>query len=207
MSELLVQHALRNNFNRSGRADIFSPNAQVFDWESDLLQVTKSRFVNEYEIKCSRADLMNDFKNKPEKHIGLKTGIYENRVYKHTKERIDKIKSTGEGMKYLEGWEKSLAKQKEFFPIPNYFWFVIVGFENFKLEEIPDYAGVMTFTPRREKEYDHLTKAQRYLWGNIEFLRHAPRLHKNKLDDEHMIKALKSIQYRFWDLHAQKIIQ
>lgn len=38
------------------------PNVHVGDFESDILAVTKSGYVDELEIKCSKADLLADFK-------------------------------------------------------------------------------------------------------------------------------------------------
>jgi hypothetical protein len=46
-------------------------NLYVFDWESDLLFLTKSDYFYEFEIKVSRADFKNDFK-KVNKHEVLK---------------------------------------------------------------------------------------------------------------------------------------
>lgn len=43
----------------------------VYDWESDYLAITKSGYVYECEIKISRADFHNDFKNKVNKHLIL----------------------------------------------------------------------------------------------------------------------------------------
>lgn len=43
-------------------------NLYVFGWESDCLLLTKSGYWYEFEIKISRSDFKNDFKNKEEKH-------------------------------------------------------------------------------------------------------------------------------------------
>jgi len=40
------------------------PNVQVFNWESDLLLVSKSGYVTEVEVKCNFPDLKNDSKKK-----------------------------------------------------------------------------------------------------------------------------------------------
>ena len=40
----------------------------VFSWESDYLCITKSGLFHEIEIKISREDFFNDFKNKKDKH-------------------------------------------------------------------------------------------------------------------------------------------
>jgi len=40
---------------------IVIPNSTTYGWESDLLRVTKSLYVYEFEIKTSRADYRRDF--------------------------------------------------------------------------------------------------------------------------------------------------
>lgn len=49
------------------------PNLYAYDWESDLLVVTKHGYDVEYEIKVSYADFRADF-NKAEKHSILRFG-------------------------------------------------------------------------------------------------------------------------------------
>ena len=46
-------------------------NLYIFDWESDKLIKTKSGYLYEFEIKVSRDDFHNDFKNKQNKHLIL----------------------------------------------------------------------------------------------------------------------------------------
>jgi hypothetical protein len=48
-------------------------NLYVFGWESDCLLLTKSGYWYEFEIKISRSDFKNDFKNKVEKHQVLES--------------------------------------------------------------------------------------------------------------------------------------
>ena len=43
-------------------------NLYVFGWESDCLLLTRSGYWYEFEVKISKADFKNDFKNKKEKH-------------------------------------------------------------------------------------------------------------------------------------------
>lgn len=43
-------------------------NLYVFGWESDCLLLTRSGYWYEFEVKISRSDFKNDFKNKREKH-------------------------------------------------------------------------------------------------------------------------------------------
>lgn len=46
-------------------------NLYVFGWESDKLIETRSGLIYEFEIKISKADFKNDFKNKERKHLIL----------------------------------------------------------------------------------------------------------------------------------------
>ena len=67
-SEALIQEELYYHFlsPSTKRYEIFGK--FVYDWESDYLCITKSGYVYECEIKISRGDYQNDFKNKVEKH-------------------------------------------------------------------------------------------------------------------------------------------
>lgn len=51
-------------------------NAYVFghDWESDFLNITKTGYANEFEVKISRSDFFCDFKKR--RHQVLGTGLY-----------------------------------------------------------------------------------------------------------------------------------
>lgn len=42
--------------------------------ESDLISVTKAGLVHEFEVKCSRADYLAEFRNKKAKHLLLDHG-------------------------------------------------------------------------------------------------------------------------------------
>lgn len=44
--------------------EIINPNSKLFDWESDLISVTKSGFIHEFEIKITRADFKQDAKKR-----------------------------------------------------------------------------------------------------------------------------------------------
>ena len=47
-------------------------------WEADLISFTRAGYMNEYEIKCTKQDFMNDFSKR--KHQNLKRGIAAIRV-------------------------------------------------------------------------------------------------------------------------------
>lgn len=67
-SEKLIQQYLRYNFLSPSSVNYMLENLKVYNWESDFLKITKSGYVYEFEIKISRADFKNDFKNKKDKH-------------------------------------------------------------------------------------------------------------------------------------------
>lgn len=77
-SEESIQRALRHSFLSPSSVRYFTENLNVFEWESDVLKFTKSGYVYEFEIKISRADFKNDFKNKKKKHTLLEDKNSEN---------------------------------------------------------------------------------------------------------------------------------
>ena len=70
-SEELIQQQLRYNFLSPNSVKYFTENLNVYDWESDVLKITKSGYAYEFEIKISRPDFKNDFKHKKKKHLLL----------------------------------------------------------------------------------------------------------------------------------------
>ena len=70
-SEKLIQQQLRYNFLSPSSVKYFTENLNVYDWESDVLKITKSGYAYEFEIKISRGDFKNDFKHKKKKHLLL----------------------------------------------------------------------------------------------------------------------------------------
>lgn len=77
-SEESIQRALRHSFLSPSSVRYLTENLNVFEWESDVLKFTKSGYVYEFEIKISRADFKNDFKNKKKKHTLLEDKNSEN---------------------------------------------------------------------------------------------------------------------------------
>ena len=70
-SEELIQQQLRYSFLSPSSVKYFTENLNVYDWESDVLKITKSGYAYEFEIKISRGDFKNDFKHKKKKHLLL----------------------------------------------------------------------------------------------------------------------------------------
>ena len=68
MNESTIQEALCYYYDHIYQLT----NSYVFPWESDYFGMTKKTgYVYEIEIKVSRADFLNDFKNKNVKHFQL----------------------------------------------------------------------------------------------------------------------------------------
>lgn len=61
LSEGLIQYNLMR-WLRSNNQDVFVPNYFIGSFECDLLRLTSSDLLVEYEIKTSRSDFKNDFK-------------------------------------------------------------------------------------------------------------------------------------------------
>lgn len=70
MTESEIQDLLYLNFSEKKNHELCVPNvkALVPRGESDLVSVTKSRFVHEFEIKISSSDFKREFKSKKKKH-------------------------------------------------------------------------------------------------------------------------------------------
>jgi hypothetical protein len=85
--------------------------------ECDVISISKSDYIYEYEVKISRSDFKADFKK--EKHQLMLEG-------KGTKERLIKENNT------IDTW----------YLTPNYFYFVVPR-DLISIEEVPEYAGLM----------------------------------------------------------------
>lgn len=107
-----------------------SPIVQNFQGEGlgecDVISISKSLYVYEYEIKISRSDFKADF-TKEYKHKKLKQEVPVFAEYNETK----KGKLTGEKYRCIS--------------IPNYFYYVCPK-NLIRLEEIPYYAGLIYIT-------------------------------------------------------------
>lgn len=82
-TEQSIQKALRYKILSPSSVKYFTENLNVYDWESDVLKITKSGYAYEFEIKISRADFKNDFKHKKKKHnlLEQKEGNIPNYFY------------------------------------------------------------------------------------------------------------------------------
>lgn len=70
-TEEKIQEVLNNHYLSNSTKQYQINGLYIFNWESDYLCLTKSGLIHEVEIKISREDFKNDFKNKKEKHLLL----------------------------------------------------------------------------------------------------------------------------------------
>lgn len=72
-TERNIQVALFQQF--SGSSKLMCPNIYLYNgFEADMLRITKNYYRYEYEIKCTRSDFKNEFKNKHRKHKWMAAG-------------------------------------------------------------------------------------------------------------------------------------
>lgn len=77
-TEELIQKRLGQFFMSQSNIKFLCENLFVYNWESDLLFFTKSGYVYEMEIKITKSDFKNDFKNKGKKHLLLESETDKN---------------------------------------------------------------------------------------------------------------------------------
>jgi len=96
--------------------------------ECDVISISKSNYIYEYEVKISKSDFKADFKK--EKHKLMLEGI-------GVKERLIK--------------ENNNMVRDIWYLTPNYFYFVVP--ENLiPIEDIPQYAGLIYMNEKQEFE-------------------------------------------------------
>jgi hypothetical protein len=119
--------------------------------EADVLGISGAGHIYEYEIKISRADFFNDFKNKAYKHRLLGEGDA-----KHTYALWKKGKKTDETYDLIV--------------IPNRFYYVCPE-GLIKKEEVPEYAGLIyindKYTEIKPAPILHHHKANEAIYKNV----------------------------------------
>lgn len=70
LNEMIIQGGLTLMLQRR-QHDFSVPNISFswLSWEADLISVTKAGYMHEYEIKCSKADFIADFKKRKHRHF------------------------------------------------------------------------------------------------------------------------------------------
>ncbi len=150
-----------------------TPNALFYAWESDLLTVTKNGLVCEVEIKCSRADLLNDLKKPKHAQGMLMNGSFmakdpaRNRTPNQSREDLRR----NSGMQVCRR--------------PNYFSFAMpcVIYRKLPAGKLPQYAGVYTIDAE----------------GRV-FEERAPiQLHTERIGTSDLLGLAKRMHQRYWN--------
>jgi hypothetical protein len=143
-------------------------------WECDVFEVTKAGYFREYEIKVSRADFFADAGK-------------DKRDY-HTEGEWWKNRKPGEIIgPLIRNKHERLAAADPCGPVS--FWYVVPD-GLLKAEELPPWAGLIYLVPGRHRIPDERV------------VREAPRLHRQKLDEQILVAA-KAVCY--WRFHRLRV--
>jgi hypothetical protein len=177
MSNITAKDIKTQLFNKFTRKNLHVvDNIFLGKFESDFLYVTKSRFINEVEIKISKSDFENDF-NK---------GFYRHKEhgYEYARSRIKRP----DKLKKLEFIKKhDLIKRGEFGIKGFYF---AMSEELASKVEIPDYCGLI-IVPEQEPPYE-------YFYRSILIEKHAPTLpNALKITPQRESQIAEAIKWRY----------
>lgn len=170
-SEGFIQEALEKYFAVNS-VRYFMDNLFVFRWESDKLIETKTGYIYEFEIKISKADFKNDFKNKVDKHMILAGSKACGQEYLPSfLEWYAKLEERAKTSAYARSNLAYYERDKERNKIdnqrkPNKFYYAVPE-GLIQVEDVPAYAGLIWVT----KE------------GGLIEKKKAPYLHKDKYND------------------------
>lgn len=163
--------------------DILVPNCYTsHDNEADLLALRRSRLCDEFEVKISRSDFMNDRKkivNVRESVFDPRNGIMEASAWENACEGIPKSK-----LKNIPApWQKlKYDALRDGDMVTNYFWYVTPK-DLISVEDLPEFAGLI-----------HIND-----FGELRIVRKPKKLHSDKVDDATAYKLIRKLAFRFWD--------
>lgn len=183
----IVDLVARNQTSFCTSYDLVVPNCFTsFDNEADLFAIRKSGLCDEFEIKVSRSDFLNDFKkvvnyrnveswNDENPEHGDRKWLFDNQVDFHNR-------------RLIAPWQKKKHEALTDGDMPcNYFWYILKdGIAS--IDEVPEFAGV--FFVKDD--------------GTLMRGRSAKKLHGKKLDFEFRFKIARKLGYRFWDYRFGK---
>ena len=169
-TEEYIQKKLDGFFSMSTQKYVIE-NLYVFKWESDKLIKTRSDLMYEYEIKISRSDYKNDFKNKKDKHV----------ILEGKEEHIPSYEKYKERFSYYGEDVSDKYYRTERFKKPNYFYYAVPE-GMIEVDEVPEYAGLIYVLP--EGKYE--TKDGKWCGTGIYVVKNAPKLHNTKYTDEEL---------------------
>lgn len=183
MSEPLTEQSIQrrlDHFFASWKYNV--DGLYVFGWESDKLIWTKSGYIYEFEIKVSRADFRNDFKNKKEKHLILRGPTDEERFMPHFYESYEHNRHLYSSFEdYVSRVSPDSRDLIANHRRPNYFYYAVPE-GLIQPEEVPEYAGLIWIL----KDYRDVRAA-------YTVPKQAPVLHKRKYKDGEL-----NLAEKFW---------
>jgi len=184
LTEALVQDLIYAWCSRA-KHEITVPNCgTAWGYDSDVASVTRSRLGHEFEVKVSRADWLAELRQ-----IRGDTSCAK-------RSRARNLAMAGEIAKavkaaHAEGRSHAVMDGRyHAHPPPSYFWMVTTP-GIIKLEELPDYAGLMEVEPYRQG----WVKAHGYM---LREARPAPRLHRVKMLDNQLMAMARGVTLRYW---------
>lgn len=170
-SEGFIQEALEKYFAENS-VRYFMDNLFVFRWESDKLIETKTGYIYEFEIKISKADFKNDFKNKKDKHMILAGSNACGQEYLPSflewyEKLVERAKTSAYARANLAHYDSDRERNKiDNQRKPNKFYYAVPE-GLIQPEEVPAYAGLIWVTNT----------------GGLIEVKKAPYLHKEKYND------------------------
>ena len=152
------------------------------DNECDVFAIRKSGLCDEFEIKVSRSDFLNDAKKKiairESRYFGT-SEVDEDRLHYDKRENISHTK----WKKLLAPWEKMKYQALVDGDTPvNYFWYV-VKYDIVEICDLPKWAGLI-------KIFDD---------GSLRVIKSPEKLHRNKVDDAFKFNIARKLGFRYWD--------
>ena len=164
LTEQVIQRRL-NTFFASWKYNV--DGLFVFGWESDKLIWTKAGYIYEFEVKISRADYMNDFRHKVEKHLLLNSTLPDGWQEAREQDLFGNLLRQKRKRYPQITMEQARQRMK---PVgermPNYFYYAVPD-GMLEADEVPPYAGLI---------YIHED-------SGFNIIRDAPRLHTTKYTD------------------------
>lgn len=144
----------------------------VFGWESDKLIWTKAGYIYEFEVKISRADYMNDFRHKAEKHLLLNSALPDEKTETREADLFDNVLKQKRKRYPQITMGQAKARMK---PVgdrmPNYFYYAVPE-GMLEPDEVPPYAGLI-----------YVTEDKTVRNVGLIIVREAPKLHGTKYTD------------------------
>ena len=168
LTERMVQNILAKWLIEKKRHPLLAPNSKMFDWESDMVSLSRGRLAHEYEIKCGDQDFLRDRATKENKFDLLARYAYADQFDRGDDRRID----------VTSKWASA--------EVPAYFWYVLGDIKPPTDVALPSWAGVI-FIER--------TKRNTFI---PDVLREAQRLHEIKVTKDMMIAVLTRTHDAYW---------